>query len=414
LTVVNPQRLESTVLAVAMLITLVFVVSLVILWQRNKEQQLKYNFYFLVFLHSLNILVFLELAGLDKIIVAILYVISTLSISFVISVRSSLQYGTIMFALMVILELVNIITGRVEEFNYDLSIPDLIILIVLVFFFLRLINIGYSEIDYSYGFALNYARELEQLNRELDKKVEKRTAQLKRSFEKQFDSLHSSAVIGGITKSLLHDLATPLSSLRGAFSLLDDAKIGKADRESIDIAKRALEQAVRIIDNAKSIIKGNAEEGEFSPKKVVEMAVFASRGLIDREEVKVNIDINKNLTLTGYAEIFERIALNLIMNAVEELSETRSENRIIEIFSNEDDGYVSIHFKDNGNGIPRKYVDKIFDPDFTTKSHINNLGFGLPFVKRVIEEDFKGKINIETDSNSYTEVIVTIPKNEQD
>ena len=63
---------------------------------------------------------------------------------------------------------------------------------------------------------------------------------------------------------------------------------------------------------------------------------------------------------------------------------------------------------DNGVGIPRERLERIFEPNFTTKN--SGTGLGLTMVKRMVE-DYKGEISIFSEEGKGTKVIVIIPKN---
>ena len=64
--------------------------------------------------------------------------------------------------------------------------------------------------------------------------------------------------------------------------------------------------------------------------------------------------------------------------------------------------------EDNGNGIPEDKLEKIFEPNFTTKS--SGTGLGLAMVKRMIE-DYKGEISIRSKEGKGTTLMIILPTN---
>ena len=71
---------------------------------------------------------------------------------------------------------------------------------------------------------------------------------------------------------------------------------------------------------------------------------------------------------------------------------------------------VEIRVRDNGPGIPKDVVEKIFNPFFTTKSAGEGTGLGLSISYDILVQEHNGEIQVETEAGNYTEFIVTLPK----
>ena len=69
---------------------------------------------------------------------------------------------------------------------------------------------------------------------------------------------------------------------------------------------------------------------------------------------------------------------------------------------------IEISVKDNGNGIPQKVLDKIFQPFFTTKPTGQGTGLGLSLSYDIIKAH-GGEIRVNTKENERTEFIITLP-----
>jgi signal transduction histidine kinase len=65
--------------------------------------------------------------------------------------------------------------------------------------------------------------------------------------------------------------------------------------------------------------------------------------------------------------------------------------------------------RDNGNGIPQKVLDKIFQPFFTTKPTGEGTGLGLSLSYDIITKQHNGTINAETKDGEWAEFIIKIP-----
>jgi signal transduction histidine kinase len=72
-------------------------------------------------------------------------------------------------------------------------------------------------------------------------------------------------------------------------------------------------------------------------------------------------------------------------------------------------GEVHIKVKDNGNGIPQKVLDKIFQPFFTTKPAGAGTGLGLSMSYDIVTKAHSGEIKVETKEGEGTEFTVVLP-----
>ena len=69
---------------------------------------------------------------------------------------------------------------------------------------------------------------------------------------------------------------------------------------------------------------------------------------------------------------------------------------------------VEIRVKDNGNGVPKKVIDKIFQPFFTTKPTGQGTGLGLSLNYDIVKAH-GGEIKVNTGEGAFTEFIITLP-----
>jgi signal transduction histidine kinase len=86
-------------------------------------------------------------------------------------------------------------------------------------------------------------------------------------------------------------------------------------------------------------------------------------------------------------------------------------NSEIEIATMDSDGKVILSVKDNGTGIPEHMTNKIFTPNFTTKT--SGTGLGLAMCKGIVEK-LDGRIWFETKESEYTIFFVELPVIESD
>jgi signal transduction histidine kinase len=103
----------------------------------------------------------------------------------------------------------------------------------------------------------------------------------------------------------------------------------------------------------------------------------------------------------------------LINNAFYAVTEKQKENLngfelTVTVATAKQNGKIEITVKDNGNGIPQKVLDKIFQPFFTTKPTGQGTGLGLSLAYDIVKAH-GGEIKVETKDGAGSEFIVQLP-----
>lgn len=118
-----------------------------------------------------------------------------------------------------------------------------------------------------------------------------------------------------------------------------------------------------------------------------------------KEDVAVNLIINPSVTIMADMDKLTQVFLNLIDNAL------NAGSRNVDITAEQKKGRAVITIKDNGIGIRKDLIDKIWDPFFTTRKE--GTGLGLSICKKIIE-DHNGSMEIQSTEGSGTSVIITL------
>lgn len=126
----------------------------------------------------------------------------------------------------------------------------------------------------------------------------------------------------------------------------------------------------------------------------------------DEESPEITIENHGSEEIYVYAdkEQIIRVFNNIIKNSIQAIPANRKGLIQIEIVKDQQNVIVSI--RDNGAGIEEKLIDKIFEPNFTTKS--SGMGLGLAMSRNIIEQS-DGKIWFETELNKGTVFYISLP-----
>lgn len=123
----------------------------------------------------------------------------------------------------------------------------------------------------------------------------------------------------------------------------------------------------------------------------------------DRSIFTLNIGVSGSAQVISDKEQLLRVFNNLIKNALQAIGEKRGQ---IDITLTHDEGGYRVSIKDNGSGIPEKDYNRIFVPNFTTKSR--GMGLGLAMTKNIVENS-NGKIWFESVAGSGSTFHVWFP-----
>ena len=118
---------------------------------------------------------------------------------------------------------------------------------------------------------------------------------------------------------------------------------------------------------------------------------------------ELECDVEEGIRILADREQMRRGLINLLKNAEQSIPEGRQ--GVIRITVRKKEGKVEIRIRDNGQGIPENLREKIFQPNFTTKS--SGMGLGLAICKRIIES-MGGEIGFVSEVGVGTEFFIIL------
>lgn len=241
--------------------------------------------------------------------------------------------------------------------------------------------------------------ELRKLNNQLAKS-EKETNQRYKELEK-------------FAYVISHDLKSPLNNILSLTEMLSStykSKLGDDGERIMDYLSKSSVQMKNYVDSIIMHYTGVNIAAQQKSKVNLREELTGLIQLLDSSKlVSLTMDLDSDIVTTNEAAL-RQILMNLISNAIKYNDKERVE---LEVTSREHIDKYQLRVKDNGIGIPRSEIDKIFEP-FTTlgvKDRFNNLGtgIGLSTVKQVIEK-MGGTINVISKEGVGTIFEFILPK----
>jgi signal transduction histidine kinase len=214
-----------------------------------------------------------------------------------------------------------------------------------------------------------------------------------------------------MARQVAHEIKNPLTPMKlSAQYLQKAAKEGVVDlEERIDRFTRTLVEQIDALAAIASDFSNFAKMPVSQPFRIdlAELATTIVKGYSDTEEMNYFTDIKgTDFNIFADRSRMTRILTNLINNATQSVSPgQRGEIRVGLDGTGPD---LVMQVSDNGEGIPSDRADRIFLPDFTTKS--SGMGLGLAIVKGIVEE-MKGEIGFSANEAGGTTFTVRLPRN---
>lgn len=150
------------------------------------------------------------------------------------------------------------------------------------------------------------------------------------------------------------------------------------------------------IDDFRDFFNPNKEKEHFLISKAIEKSYAIVEGLFTSNNIEFEVEIEEeNLGINGYFNEFSQVMINLFNNSKDALLENKVSNAYTRVNVSQEDSHVLIKVFDNGGGIKKSKIDKIFEPYFTTKEEGKGTGIGLYMSKNIIEEHMNGVLTVE-------------------
>ena len=232
--------------------------------------------------------------------------------------------------------------------------------------------------------------------------------------------------INRFCRKLLHDIRSPLSTLRMLITVLCKATLdGDSTVDLVRIRATAYRCIRRIEAMANSFLRKyrqQANEEELPPEPTLLMplvvdALLEKRSTLSMEDIKLQQEMKGAHSLSSAVECFELVQIfsNLINNCAEAIVEKREKigdkkaEGLVRFKMTEQKEHIHFAISDNGCGIPQNLLEDIFQKDKTTKKEGSGIGL---FHAREGIDSWGGKIWAESKEGEGSTMNILLPKSE--
>lgn len=232
-----------------------------------------------------------------------------------------------------------------------------------------------------------------------------------RELEEQLERTRKLATLGQMAASLSHELRNPLAAARTALACVQrrvaspvDMPAGSRIHHFLGVIEREMAVCTRIVSDVL----------DFARERPPELGPCPLRPLVDealdvvpkRMGVRVLNGVPESLPVPRLdRELFRRILVNLVQNAMEAMPEGRQGL----VWVHAEGGHAApwhIRVVDDGPGIAEEVLPRIFEPLFTTKAH--GTGLGLAIVHALVQKH-GGTLTVHSEVGRGTEFLIELP-----
>ncbi len=218
------------------------------------------------------------------------------------------------------------------------------------------------------------------------------------------------ASLGQLVAGVAHEINTPVASIKSNNSIIaklisqiEQQDIKEMLTEINNLDKEAIARISNIVVSLKKFVRlDESELQEANINKELDLTLE-----LIRHETKNRIEIIKNYgdipLIKCYPNMLNQVFTNMLVNACQAIKE----NGKITITTDYQEHKLIVKIKDNGKGIPKENLNKIFTAGYTTKGVGVGTGLGLAISQKIIDKH-NGKIAVNSDVGQGTEFVITI------
>ncbi len=264
-------------------------------------------------------------------------------------------------------------------------------------------------------------KQIEDYSRNLERKVEERTKELKEA-QALLIQTEKMAAVGQLAAGVAHELNNPLGGILGysQFAIEKITRKPNVELTTEDVSSytqylRDIEcQAQRcktIVQNLLKFARASVEDSfeALDSNGVITDTLVFTRHQMDMGKVKLTLKLADSIPpIMGSANQLQQVCTNIILNALQAMPHGGELRIATGLIQRESRKMVQIQFSDTGCGIAQQNLYKIFEPFYTSKKPGEGTGLGLSVSYGIIK-DHDGDILVESQPGRGTTFTILIP-----
>lgn len=217
----------------------------------------------------------------------------------------------------------------------------------------------------------------------------------------------------GLTSSSNLELLSEIAEQKCLENIMGEEDFKEYLKSTYDLAKiinSNLKETVEIVKNFKQVAIDQTSEQKrvFNVYKYIKGVLLSQEALLNDKNIDVEIKCDENIEVISYPGFFAQIITNLVSNSIEHGFKDLDEGEIrFEV--NFDNNELILKYIDNGVGITKENLLKIYEPFFSTKIDAKSSGLGMNIVYNLITINLHGSIECFSEPNNGVVFTIKIP-----
>lgn len=219
--------------------------------------------------------------------------------------------------------------------------------------------------------------------------------------------------------NMTHELKTPISTISLASQMIGDNSISQNKKNLNKISKILNDESIRLKYQVEKVLQASAfDKGTMKLKmvstdihRIINSAIDNFRLQMSDTDGKLIKEFNAKESIL---KIDEAHILNMISNLIDNAIKYSNGNPEIKIITTDDDKQFTVSITDNGIGIKKDDIKRIFDKFYRVPTgnihNVKGFGLGLSYVKKIVDEH-QGSITVYSQINKGTHFEISLPKN---
>jgi len=240
--------------------------------------------------------------------------------------------------------------------------------------------------------------ELDALNKELEERINQEVRSAKASY-KRFEQQAKMAAMGEMMDAVAHQWKQPLNAISMMSDMLvSDFKSGDVSTEYIeefsDDIQAQIKHMVSTLSEFRNFFRSKETYENFGIKRSLQSVLVLVSDEFMQNNITTYIESEKELLIYGIENEFKHLILNIINNSKDAFNEREIKDRHIYITFQKEKDAIRLEIRDNAGGIAPSILEKIFQPEVTTKKDGKGTGIGL-YMSMQIANKLGGKLSAE-------------------
>jgi len=237
----------------------------------------------------------------------------------------------------------------------------------------------------------------------------KQAEERERQLQQELHLASRLATVGEMSSGIAHEINNPLTGVIGFSSLLLKKDLPDDIRKDVNVIYEGAQRVASITDRMLTFARQRKPERiSVNINDIIKNTLAMRAYEMESSNIKVTTQLASDIPLTSAdASQLQQAFINIILNAEMEMNLAHGKGNLT-VKTERIDNTIRVSFKDNGPGISKKNMDRLFDPFFTTRDPDKGTGLGLSICYSIVTQH-GGKIYARSRLGKGTTFFVELP-----